>query len=157
VTERNPPGPSVVHIARLETEDDEWISVHHTAEDAEAKLYAVAGAWGVAGFNGPGEILTWSVTSLPVMDSQESADYPETSTLVSLPHDPDDVLLSTFKMSVMRDAAGGLSAEEIAGDLDVTIDEAERRLAELSSHSGLVVELSPGRYRVPASSRWSER
>ncbi|MBI3214730.1 MAG: hypothetical protein HYZ38_12960 [Mycobacterium sp.] len=58
------PEPVVVHVARLETEDDEWISAHHTAEDAMAKLYAVAAAWQVSSFDGPGEILAWSVTAL---------------------------------------------------------------------------------------------
>ena len=160
IADMTQPDVLVVHVARLDTEDDSWISVHYTAEDAMQKLHAVAEAWGVGPVSfddGPlAEIRSWSVTGLPVMNSAESAEYPEKEMLVQLPDDPDRVLLSTFKMLAMKDAVGGLSAEEIAGDIGVTADEAARRLAELASHD-VVCELSPGRYRVRASARWSER
>ncbi len=146
----------VIHVARLETEDDSWISLHLTHSDALEKLHAVAEAWDIGDLDSPTEILFWSVTSLPVMSSEEAAEYPETETLAQLPHDPHGHLLSTFKMLVMKDVTGGLSAEELAGDLNLPLEEAARRLAELAK-SGTVRELSPGRYRAPASARWSER
>ena len=123
----------VVHVARLDAEGDSWISVHLSEADALEKLHAVAEAWGFGDLLEPSERLAWSVTSLPMMSSEESAEYPETQVLVQVPSDPGGELLSTFKMLVMKDIVGGVSAQELAGDLDISADDAARRLEELVS------------------------
>lgn len=148
-------------VAFLETDENErWFSVHLSEADAWAKLQEVAKAWKVEVTMEPqGKdtgVRQWYVGGHPVLGSWESAQPPEAAVLVGVANDPDGTLLSTFKMLAMKDARGGLSAEELADDLDVTEEEASRRLAGLAER-GTIDEVFPRRYRVPASSRYSER
>ena len=133
-------------LARLEAADGrEWFSLHWTSEDAERQLKAVGEAWGV-GFTPDGEpadgFHRYAIEEVPVLGPDESGQAPEESSEVTLT----DEETETWMWLIDRGVPGGLSAEEMADDLGITIDVAALRLVSLTALE-LAHEVSPGRYR----------
>ena len=135
------------YLARLEATDGrEWFSLHWTSEDAERQLKAVGAAWGV-GFTPDGEAADgfrrYAIEEVPVLGPEESGQAPEESSEVTLT----DEETETWMWLIDRGVPGGLSAEEMADDLGITIDVAALRLVSLTALE-IAYEVSPGRYRA---------
>lgn len=139
--------PQWYFLAHLKTYERDWFSLHLSEEDAERQLQAVAAAWDDVWFtldDEPVGVLFYGVEEVPLLGPEESGLPPDEPILITLTREEN----ATAKwLAERRDVAGGMSANDLAEDLGITVEVATLRLVGLTGLD-LAHEVGPDRFRI---------